>query len=58
MTFIAFVWVFVLLFNSHHGKVYHYRIWQNKSSEFSVDDNIHFQTLEELVEFYKKSQGG
>jgi len=38
--------------------VYHYRIWQNKRSEFSVDDNIHFQTLEELVEFYKKSQGG
>jgi len=38
--------------------VYHYRIWQNQSTEFYIDENINFQSLEEMIEFYKQSQGG
>ena len=45
-------------FNRHQKKVYHYRIRQNPSTEFYIDENINFQSLEEMIEFYKQSQGG
>ena len=44
--------------NSHNNRVLHYRIWQSQSGEFYIDDNVHFQSLEEMIEFYKKSQSG
>ena len=43
--------------NSHNGRVYHYRIWQSQSNELYIDDVIRFQSLEEMIEFYK-TQGG
>ena len=45
-------------FNRHNNKVCHYRIQQNQNSEFYIDDNINFRSLEELIDFYKQSQGG
>ena len=50
--------VFVLYWlYSHNGRVYHYRIWQSQSNELYIDDVIRFQSLEEMMEFYK-TQGG
>ena len=36
----------------------HYRIKQSQNDEFYIDKNINFRSLEELIEFYKQSQGG
>ena len=49
---------FLHCLNSHNDRVLHYRIWQSQSGEFYIDDNVHFQSLEEMIEFYKKSQAG
>lgn len=46
------------IMHRHNNKVCHYRIQQNESTEFYIDDNINFRSLEELIEFYKQSKGG
>ena len=57
-TYILICLNFVLFQNSYDGKVHHYRIWQSESGDFYIDDNVLFQSLEEMIEFYKKSKGG
>jgi len=39
--------------------VYHYRIWENESSdEYYMEEKYQFQTLEELIDYYKQHKGG
>ena len=40
------------------SKVYHYHIWENESSEYYMEEKYQFQTLEELIDYYKQHKGG
>ena len=54
----TYLFEFCTVSNSYDGKVHHYRIWQSESGDFYIDENVLFQSLEEMIEFYKKSKGG
>lgn len=41
-----------------HEELHHYRIIHNEDKTFSLSKDIRFQTLEKLVQFYAREEGG
>jgi hypothetical protein len=41
-----------------HDELHHYRIVRNDDKTFSLSKDIRFQTLEKLVQFYAREEGG